>query len=265
MGNNKRQILVCGCKGKRGESLNDDGLLSLLNENNLPFIEVDDLCGLAALQKQSLRNLFTEEIETLVIACNERSVKLLLDFAGVSGTNCDVRVMSRFHMDAPQIAAAAVDFAMGGDLTAGAAGVIRSKEGWNSWYPLVDYQRCSACGQCADFCLFGVYEKSGEGVRVVNPEGCKDLCPACARICPRAAIVFPKFADGGAIGGEGEIDERAESERIKNDLEVIAGNDIYHTLQQRKAKRAALLRESVLKRAEQERDRAIAEGRTKSE
>lgn len=69
------------------------------------------------------------------------------------------------------------------------------------WYPVIDRDRCTACGACREYCLFGVYgleERDGERrVVVAHPDACKDGCPACARVCPRQAILFPEAPDLG--------------------------------------------------------------------
>ncbi len=70
------------------------------------------------------------------------------------------------------------------------------------WYPVVDYARCAACRQCLDFCLFGVYSAEDGRVVVSRPERCRPGCPACARVCPSAAIMFPHYVDDAAIAGE---------------------------------------------------------------
>jgi len=60
------------------------------------------------------------------------------------------------------------------------------------WHPVIDRDRCVACGQCADYCLFGVYDRDASGaVRVARPSACKPGCPACARLCPVKAVIFP--------------------------------------------------------------------------
>jgi hypothetical protein len=70
------------------------------------------------------------------------------------------------------------------------------------WHPVLDYSRCVGCQQCLQFCLFGVYELDGNGgVRATEPDRCKPGCPACARICPRGAIMFPLHEGDAAIAG----------------------------------------------------------------
>ncbi len=69
------------------------------------------------------------------------------------------------------------------------------------WYPVVDYHRCTACGECLNFCLFGVYGLDDqEQVVVEQPDACRFGCPACSRICPRGAIVFPQHDDPAVAG-----------------------------------------------------------------
>jgi len=70
------------------------------------------------------------------------------------------------------------------------------------WYPVRDASRCTHCGHCVQFCLFGVWSRGETGeVGVTNPDACKDGCPACARICPQGAIIFPEYLDDPAICG----------------------------------------------------------------
>jgi Pyruvate/2-oxoacid:ferredoxin oxidoreductase delta subunit len=70
------------------------------------------------------------------------------------------------------------------------------------WYPVLDGSRCVHCQHCLQFCLFGVYELDAEGqVAVGNPDRCKTGCPACSRICPQSAIMFPLYEKSAAIAG----------------------------------------------------------------
>ena len=69
------------------------------------------------------------------------------------------------------------------------------------WYPVVDRTRCTDCGHCSEFCLFGVYEIREGKVHIVQPDRCKPGCPACSRICPHSAIMFPLYVRDLAIAG----------------------------------------------------------------
>ncbi len=70
------------------------------------------------------------------------------------------------------------------------------------WYPVIEAERCRNCDQCRQFCLFGVYERDAQGrVAVVKPLNCKPGCPACARLCPDQAIIFP-FCPESPINGD---------------------------------------------------------------
>lgn len=76
------------------------------------------------------------------------------------------------------------------------------------WYPVIDYSRCTNCMECLDFCLFGVYDVDlFDRIKVENQDQCKKGCPACSRVCPEQAIMFPEYkspaiagADTGAVG-----------------------------------------------------------------
>jgi NAD-dependent dihydropyrimidine dehydrogenase PreA subunit len=89
------------------------------------------------------------------------------------------------------------------------------------WYPVIDYDQCTNCMECMDFCLFGVYGVDhAETLRVVNQDLCRQDCPACSRVCPVGAIMFPKYQTNRVIAGADEPGERGE---IKLDLSAIFG------------------------------------------
>ena len=74
------------------------------------------------------------------------------------------------------------------------------------WYPVIDYSRCTNCMQCIDFCLFGVYGVDGqERILVEQQDNCKKGCPACSRVCPENAIMFPGHKTAAIAGAEGEV------------------------------------------------------------
>ncbi|MEN6400657.1 MAG: hypothetical protein ABFD94_01830, partial [Armatimonadia bacterium] len=85
------------------------------------------------------------------------------------------------------------------------------------WYPVVDGTECTNCQHCLQFCLFGVYEQDAGGqVCVTNPDSCKAGCPACSRVCPQGAIMFPLYAQDPAIAGAPgrKVERDAEARRM---------------------------------------------------
>lgn len=69
------------------------------------------------------------------------------------------------------------------------------------WYPVVDADRCQGCLECLNFCLFGVYGLDArQQLFVEQPDACRDGCPACARVCPAKAVIFPMHADPAIAG-----------------------------------------------------------------
>ena len=80
------------------------------------------------------------------------------------------------------------------------------------WYPVIDFSRCTNCLECIDFCLFGVYGIDGaETILVEQPDNCRKGCPACSRVCPENAIIFPQhktpiISGSPELGGPQKID-----------------------------------------------------------
>jgi NAD-dependent dihydropyrimidine dehydrogenase PreA subunit len=108
------------------------------------------------------------------------------------------------------------------------------------WYPVIDYQRCNNCLECLNFCLFGVFSLDEDNsILIEQPDACRPGCPACSRICPEGAIMFPQHKDPGIAG-----DPKASRGGLKLDLSQLFGG-------QTPAELAAA-----------ERDRALAERKT---
>ncbi len=59
-----------------------------------------------------------------------------------------------------------------------------------TWYPILNYEKCLACGACFAQCTHGVYQKEGDKVVVVYPEGCVHGCHGCQGLCPTEAIEY---------------------------------------------------------------------------
>ena len=90
------------------------------------------------------------------------------------------------------------------------------------WYPVIDYNRCTNCLECLDFCLFGVYGvDSIERILVENQDQCKKGCPACSRVCPQQAIIFPEYKSAAIAGAE-----TGAVSGLKIDLSRLFGGDM---------------------------------------
>ena len=77
-----------------------------------------------------------------------------------------------------------------------------SEENWHGiprseilWYPTIDYEKCTSCGKCVNYCTLGTYElQEDEGKKKTvfsNPDNCVVLCSGCDSICPAGAIKHP--------------------------------------------------------------------------
>ncbi len=107
---------------------------------------------------------------------------------------------------------------------------------WKPWFPVIDYDRCTNCMQCLSFCLFDVYGVDDEKtIQVQNNDNCKTNCPACSRVCPEVAIMFPKY-NTGPINGEPVRQKDVERESMKVDITSLLGGDIYSSLRTRSEK-----------------------------
>jgi NAD-dependent dihydropyrimidine dehydrogenase PreA subunit len=92
------------------------------------------------------------------------------------------------------------------------------------WFPIIDYDRCTRCLACTEFCLFGVYEAPADKpVCVKRPQHCKPGCPACSWTCPAGAIMFPRYAGSGPVAGE---DTGLPPRLQGDDLRKAAGKSI---------------------------------------
>jgi NAD-dependent dihydropyrimidine dehydrogenase PreA subunit len=194
------------------------------------IIDRDRAASLAALlaaagRKVSLEPDMCEKVQNaspealhaasgVVVACHTRAVGALFDTLGVRPSAMyDLRggtvegVLEEMGLGKTEPAAHAPDAAAVETFSRTLAAMPR-REGADAWYPVIDKERCSECEKCHDFCLFGVYAIEHGRVVVRNPANCKNDCPACARLCPGGAIIFPKYAKSPVNGGP-DLEEHA--------------------------------------------------------
>jgi len=114
------------------------------------------------------------------------------------------------------------DTALQGDGTLpilGQSGVTQIEDSSSRrWYPVIDYSRCTNCMECIDFCLFGVYGVDRlDTILVEGADNCRKGCPACSRVCPENAIVFPQHKSPAIAGGA------VDAGGLKIDLSLLFG------------------------------------------
>lgn len=131
---------------------------------------------------------------------------------------------------------------------------------WKPWFPVIDYDRCTHCMQCLSFCLFDVYGVDADHrIEVRNNDNCKTNCPACSRVCPEVAIMFPKYASG-PINGEPVKSEDLARESMKIDISSLLGGDVYSSLKNRSERaKSRFSKERSPDKALDERKRCLAQ------
>lgn len=215
-------------------------VLEGLCASGVKFEAVADLCEVCARGEALASDAAGGPVR--IAACYPRAVKSLLEArqrAGGPTAPLDVKVCNMRTGDAKTIleqliavapreqgAAAEVPATIQEKLAPPATGK------WLPWFPVIEYSRCTACQQCKNFCLFGVYEARDGQVLAAHPEKCKAHCPACARVCPQAAIIFPKHPLG-PINGDEIRPEDTSAQKMQTDFSSVLGADVYEALRKR--------------------------------
>jgi len=175
---------------------------------------IDNLAERAVSNDPSLLALFNDSAEYIAGASRPRAAQALLAFAGVD-------------IYAKRIAWKALPYS---------EQALKDEYGV-PWFPVIDRTRCTGCGTCADYCLFSVFKtdsrrESSERIRVDAPLYCKTGCPACSRLCPTGALIFPFCAEAAL---NGSVDQ--PQPRTKEDALASLGADPHKVLAERREKR----------------------------
>ena len=254
--NTQPRILYCHCVQAR--LLSDDGrraVLERLCASGVDFEAVPDLCALA-MRRDVLLQKLARASEVIVIACHARAVRSLFAAAGAPLREDAVKLLDLRARPLDDILTELPPATDGSrDATQLAAELEMRTESKPAWFPVVDFARCTHCMQCRSFCLFGVYGKDADGrLAVQHPENCKPDCPACARVCPELAIIFPRYKQEPINGGEVTAADAAR-EPVKVDVSALLGGDVYKALRSRctcSGQRFAPDRDADLARAERQ-------------
>ncbi len=213
-------IIICRCRDyARVDKKNTEQIINALKKRRVNLIELDDLCGTLACDPNLIQPHLTATSLTFA-ACAPAAVRSLLFYAKLNYPKARFLDITEPNPSLPENLTA--------DLPKGTPShhIIPYNHKWTPWYPVIDPKKCKNCGQCLNFCLFGVYQSSEDKkVKVERPSACKTNCPACSRVCPENAVIFPKHADP-IINGTTQNKNPEKKLKIKN-------TDIYKSLRSR--------------------------------
>ncbi len=256
MGAESTRVLICRCAQV---GLTPDATLARLaqaaSDAGVSAEWVDDLCELAAHRSPRLAE-WAASGDLRVAACYPRAVRWLFEAAGVTLPRAGVTLANARTEPADEVAERLFAGATPGDAVEAPA---EGAGEWPAWFPVIDRDRCIDCMQCLDFCLFGVYGEDGGRVVVQSPEKCKTNCPACARVCPEVAIVFPRYGKSPINGDEGRGRE-PDHDVVTVSISSLLSGDMYSKLRDRNARaKERFSPERSEEVALQERQRCLAE------
>ncbi|MFO0868208.1 MAG: ferredoxin family protein [Pirellulales bacterium] len=186
-----------------------DGKLRVLQTRPVP----DRRIYCIDLRVRSSVEPFVQEVQR--IAAENRTQ--LVDLAGWLGGTPAAEPLARYlDPGAGQVPSGPVKVAAA-DSPAQPLRIVESTD--RRWYPVIDYSRCTNCMECIDFCLFGVYGvDKAETILVEQPDNCRKGCPACSRVCPENAIIFPQHKTPAIAGAPA-----AGTGALKIDLSKLFG------------------------------------------
>ena len=246
---NKTCLIYCNCGAGIISDEKKAGLSEAFKPLGVDIYELHDLCAFSLNEKDFLHKLDKDYDKTLIAACYPRAIKNMFEQNGVQLSNYEV-----FNFRETGVI----------EITAEISGKIDEKQDTNcyeikktdlkvpAWYPIIDKSRCTLCGQCARFCVFGVYSYNKKSLEVVNPLSCKNNCPACGRTCPASAIIFPRLPENLTLSGaEPTGDKKAAATDQKGNLFVM--------LNERNNARRNIFKQGAFQQAEEEKKRALEE------
>lgn len=222
------KIVCCRCEHYR---IVGEQVTARIADAGIQCLSVPDLCQLAA-DKAPILKEWSQTDNLSIVACHRRAIKCLFQTADAPLDEEKVTYYNARTGDTEEIIDSLTALKSPGQITN-----IADKTEWIPWFPVIDYDRCTNCRQCFNFCLFGVYALTDDGkVKVTKPNACKTNCPACARVCPQKAVIFPKYKDS-PINGD-EVDESAiDHKKDVSQVEELLGGNIHEIIRNRKAKK----------------------------
>ncbi len=210
-----QSLIICKCQVyNRIDSDKLDRLIATAKESGIQCRVVDDLCYEVVRHPEKLNDV------DAIAGCHCRTLNALALYSGSENIPEVFEINKSLDKILELLKSVPADSNKNTEYD-------KIHDDWVAWYPVIDSSRCIQCKKCADFCMFGTYAVEAGKVKVVQPSSCKTNCPACARMCPENAIIFPKSEEPNING--------SLTEKIKPDVEQ--GTSFKARLQKRKAMR----------------------------
>lgn len=235
-------ILICACQHANVFPAGAvKTLTKSLDDAGVAYEIIPDLCQRVGRRDPELKDILAGS--PAIAACHPRAVKWLFEATHISlpanAKLFDLRsqtiteITSALGLPEPAsrnlIDSTVVPISTQGTDAAATAD-------WTGWFPVIDHDHCSQCMQCLGFCLFSVFgTDEAYQVQVQHPDQCKPNCPACARVCPQGAIMFPKHTDDTINGGTLR-DGTTATQPAKVDISLLLGGDAHALLRDRAAR-----------------------------
>ncbi len=233
-----KTITICACSSR--SFIDKDKVVRLaavLTHAGMAVVIVPDLCKQAIQDTSGMASIASSAI----LACYPRAVSALFASIGLEpGQVLDIRtgdtdaILAQLGATASAVGAVVEGESDFREMVA----AFPVEAGTDAWYPVIDKDRCSECEKCHDFCLFGVYTLEDGRVTVKQPQQCKNNCPACARVCPSKAVIFPKYEKSPINGGEAD-----EEQAMLLDTKTLYAEALRTRLEHRRASVSLLRRD----------------------
>ena len=229
----QQNIVICACASRSFISkVQVAELVATLQQAGYNVTIEADLCETAETDSARMRELVTGNI---IMGCYTRALRALADRADCSAAkNINIRgrkveqILNDLNLD--DAMPHDEEWQALRDAALAEINAFAVKVATDAWYPVLDYERCVNCGKCHDFCLFGVYSIEDGKVKVAQPQNCKNNCPACSRVCPAEAVIFPKYERSPINGGSA-----SEEGVIMLDMDTMYADALRARLEQRRA------------------------------
>lgn len=241
-------LLFCNCGAGIISTEKKDALIQAFKLLSTDVFELHDLCAFSLNKKDFLKTINQKYAQKTIVACYPRAIKNMFIQNSVEFDNFETINFRETEVD-EIVAAAKKRFETSEN--EGTYTIEKSDLDVPAWFPIIDKSRCTLCGQCARFCVFGVYKYNKKSLEVANPLSCKNNCPACGRTCPASAIIFPRLPENSALSGAEPNNQPKTNSSAQN------GN-LFVMLNERNNRRN-IFRQGVMKQAEEERQKALDE------